>query len=210
MERRFTDRRDAGRRLGELLVTRDWIRPYVVGLPRGGVIVAAEVARALGATCEVYVAAKLPAPGQPEYAVGATTEDGTTVWGPDADRLLADPGTRAALVEATLAEVRRRVTTYRADRAVPDLTGRDVVCVDDGLATGLTATAAVLGLRTHRPRSLVLAVPVCPAGSARALATHADEVMCLRTPASFGAVGAWYREFRQVTDAEVLAALTRP
>ena len=141
--------------------------------------------------------------------MGATTEDGTTVWGPDADRLLADPGTRAALVEATLGEVRRRVTRYRADRAVPNLTGRDVVCVDDGLATGLTATGGA-GLRTHRPRSLVLAVPVCPAGSARALATHADEVMCLRTPASFGAVGAWYREFRQVTDAEVLAALTRP
>ncbi len=205
--RRFADRSDAGRRLGELLSERAWHDPLVVGLPRGGVVVAVEVARALGCACEAYVAGKLPAPGHQEYALGPVSEDGDVLWGADATTLLPSPDARDDLVAATLTEVRRRVEAYRRGRPLPDLARRNVLCVDDGLATGLTARAAVAGLRGHGPASVVVAVPVAVPSAADDLAEYADEVVAVLTPSRFSAVGAWYRDFRQVTDAEVRAAL---
>ncbi len=204
--RRFVDRSDAGRRLGELLRARTWCDPLVVGLPRGGVLVAVEVARVLGCACEPYVAAKLPAPGHEEYALGAVDEDGDVLWGDDAAALRLSASARDALVARTRQEVRRRVAAYRG-RPLPDLAGRDVICVDDGLATGLTARAAAVGLRGHGPATVVVAVPVAAASSADDLAGYADEVVAVLTPPRFSAVGSWYRDFRQVTDAEVRAAL---
>lgn len=207
VSRRFADRADAGRQLAEGLAARSWVRPAVVGLPRGGVVVAAPVATALGCLLTTYVAAKLGAPGREEYALGAVGEDGDAVWSAAADDLLPDPRDRDRLLGRQLAEVRRRVAVYRDGRPLPNLTDRDVLCVDDGVATGMTTRAALLGLRRHAPRRLLLAVPVAAPQAVRDLDALADEVVCLLAPDSFTAVGTWYRDFTQVTDDEVLAAL---
>lgn len=206
--RRFVDRADAGRRLAEVLLRRQWEQPLVVALPRGGVVVAAPVAAALGCPLIVYVAGKIGAPGHEEYAIGAVTEDGDAVWSAVASAVVPDPDERRRRREDRLAEVRRRVLAYRGGEALPDLAGRDVLCVDDGIATGLTTRAALLGLRGHRPGRLVLAVPVAPPRAVAELAEVADEVVCLLSPPAFTAVGTWYRDFTQTTDTEVLAALS--
>jgi putative phosphoribosyl transferase len=169
-----------------------------------------EVARGLGATLEVFVSRKVGAPRQPELGIGAVAEGGTVVA--DGDALVALGIDRArfdALAEGTADEVRRRVERYRQGRPLPDLRDRDVVVVDDGLATGVTAEAALRDLRPRRPRRLVLAAPVCAADTARRLGALADGVVCVLSPDGFGAVGRWYECFDQTTDAEVLDLLAR-
>lgn len=206
---RFHDRRDAGRHLAEVVAELDLVDPVVLALPRGGLPVAAEVADVLGAALEVFVARKVGAPGHPEYGIGAVAEGSERIVLSDQAhvfRLSDEQLERMAAVE--LAEVERRVRTYRGDRQLEDVAGRDVVLVDDGLATGVTAEAALQALAQRQPGRLVLAVPVCARQSAERLGQLA-EVVCVRQPEDFRAVGLWYDDFGQTTDAEVIDTLER-
>ena len=208
MPRRFADRRDAGRRLAERLAPLAGEAPIVVALPRGGVPVAREVATALGAPLEILAVRKLGAPHNPEYGIGAVAEDGTRVIDAGAVAALGiDGGTLDALIARETAELRRRVDAYRGDRPALDLEGRTAIVVDDGVATGVPDTAALRAVRARRPARAVLAVPVCPPDSAARLSEEADEVICLAMPPLLYGVGQWYRDFSQVTDEEVVAAL---
>jgi predicted phosphoribosyltransferase len=194
------------RHIGHLGVER---RPLVLALPRGGVPVAARVAETIGGDLDLIVARKVTPPGRPEYGVGALAEDGPPVF--DADALHELGLTEADLageVERERAELRRRVHDYRGDRPVPDPAGRVVVLVDDGVATGVTARAALRWLRERPAQSLVLAAPVCSRAANHALAADADVVICLESPARFLAVGHWYTDFTQLSDADVRDALS--
>lgn len=208
----FHDRRQAGRALAAALLERqragDLPDPVILGLPRGGLPVALEVAETLGAPLEALVARKIGAPGEPELAIGALAGDAPPLWDPDALRWLgATPEQLAPLADQERRELRRRESLYREDRPVPELAGRTAVVVDDGLATGLTARAAARSVRDHHPARLVVAVPVGSQEAVQALAEEADEVVCLRQPHAFGSVGRWYEEFEQLTDDEVLELL---
>ncbi len=204
----FDDRRDAGRRLGERLLPLADDDPVVVGLPRGGVPVAEEVAKALGAPLEILSVRKLGAPHNPEYGIGAIAEDGTRVFDPEALAVLGiDNRTLESIVDRETVELRRRVAAYRGDRAAIPLERRTVIVVDDGVATGVTDTAALRAIRRRWPRRLVLAVPVCPPDSLARLRGEADDIVCLAVPARLRGVGQWYRDFSQVSDREVVAAL---
>lgn len=206
--RPFRDRAHAGEVLAERLRATGLAHPVVLAVPRGGVPVAAPVADAAAAPLEVFVARKLGLPGHPEYGVGAIAEGGD----PLIDHgLLSRTGRSAddmaAVVEQEREELRRRVEQYRGGRPLPDLAGRRVLLVDDGVATGVTARAALQALRRHRPARLVLAAPVCSPDSVRALADDADQVVCVLEPEALGAVGAWYERFDQTSDREVLELL---
>lgn len=204
---RFDDRRDAGRRLGERLVGAHLEAPVVLGLPRGGVPVAAEVAAALQAPLDVLVARKVGAPLQPELGIGAIAEGlDRVVLNPEAGGLV-DAAQLAGLVAREQAELERRVQRYRGGRPLTSLEGHDVVVVDDGLATGVTAEAALLAVRRTTPARLWLAAPVCAPATVERLRDRADAVVCVLCPAGLGAIGAWYEDFTQTTDEEVVAAL---
>jgi predicted phosphoribosyltransferase len=204
----FGDRGEAGRRLGKRLGERAWSDPVVLGLARGGVPVAAEVARALHAPLEVLVSRKIGAPGHPEFGVGAVTSDGVPTYDDLTLRALGlTPEDLRATYEYERAEAARREHRYRAGREFPALRGRDVLVIDDGLATGVTARAAIRSLRAAEPRRVVFAAPVCAPDSAAALGDTADEVICLSAPPHFQAVGNWYRDFSQTSDDEVIALL---
>jgi predicted phosphoribosyltransferase len=208
---RFRDRRDAGRRLAARLLPLAGERPVVVGLPRGGVPVAGEVAAALGAPLEILAVRKLGAPHNPEYGIGAIAEDGTRVFDAEALAVLGiNGGVLESIVARETAELRRRVAAYRGDRPAMELRDRTVVVVDDGVATGVTDTAALRAIRRRDPRRLVLAVPVCAPDSSSRLREEADEVVCLAEPPLLYGVGQWYRDFSQVSDQEVIAALGPP
>ncbi|MPY80674.1 MAG: phosphoribosyltransferase [Actinophytocola sp.] len=205
----FIDRAEAGTKLAAELARREWTDPVVLALPRGGLPVAAEVADALGAPLDVVVARKIGAPDQPELAVGAVTADGVYLLD---DATLTALGLRrpdvAGQLNAATAEARRRQDRFGAADP-PPLSGRDVIIVDDGLATGMTALAAVHTVREHNPRSVCLAVPVGSAAAVRRLEAAADAVVCLSQPPRFTAVGQWYHDFRQITDAEVDSLVAR-
>lgn len=205
---RFRDRTDAGRQLAERLLAEQPSEPLVLALPRGGVPVAAPVAVALEAPLLPYVARKVGAPGQPEYGIGAIAEGSPeALWTGAADQLGISPEQLQALADEEREELSRRIDLYRDGAALPPLRGRDVILVDDGLATGVTAEAALRALRRLGPRRLVLAVPVGAPDSTDRLRQVADAVVCLATPEGFGAVGQWYESFGQTSDAEVLAIL---
>jgi putative phosphoribosyl transferase len=172
--------------------------------------VALEVARELDAPLEVFVARKIGAPGQPELGIGAVAEGGGLVVDRSAVRALGlSSEAFDRLVDVELREVDRRVQRYRGTRQLPDLEGRDIVLVDDGLATGVTAEAALRSLRSRDPHRLVLAVPVCPPETAERMRQVADEVVCVDAPASFHAVGQFYERFDQTSDEDVLDLLAR-
>ncbi len=216
----FADRRMAGRqlaqRLREVLARADHALgdaaggPLVLALPRGVVAVAREVADALAMPVDVLVTRKIGHPFQPELGVGAIAEGGEPVYD---ELLLSKLGlTRAALLpvaERERAELHRRVRVYRGDRPPPDVAGRPVILVDDGLATGVTARAALGSLRARSAGRTVLAVPVAAPASMAALSGDADDLIALATPATFKAVGEWYTSFRQLTDSDVLELLGR-
>lgn len=179
-------------------------RPLVLALPRGGVPVAARVAAAVGGDLDLVVARKIGAPGQPELGVGAIAEDGEPVF--DHELLAAlglEPRDLSDAVAAERRELTRRIRVYRGDRPAVDVTDRLAIVVDDGVATGVTARAALRWLRSRRAHSLVLAAPVCSREADHSLAADADLVICLERPARFGAVGRFYEDFAQLTDADV-------
>jgi len=205
---RFADRGDAGRHLAARLLPLAVEDPIVIGLPRGGVPVAEQVAAALGAPLEILVVRKLGAPHNPEYGIGAIAEGGTRVFDPEALAVLGiDGGELDSIVARETVELRRRVTAYRGGRPLPPLRGRTVLVVDDGVATGVTDTAALRAIRRLDARRVVLAVPVCAPDSAARLREEADELICLSEPPLLYGVGQWYRDFSQVSDGEVIAAL---
>jgi predicted phosphoribosyltransferase len=203
----FADRDEAGRRLAAELPALD--RPIVLALPRGGVPVAAAVSRALGAPLDVFVVRKLGAPGQPELAMGAVASGGVRILNDDV--LQRGHVSAAVLAEVTAREraaVESRERAYRGDRPPPDLTGRDVVLVDDGLATGATMRAAVAAVHALGPKRVLVAVPVAPSETLAAFAHDGLETACLHAPEDFVSVGSWYREFEQVTDDEVIRLIS--
>jgi putative phosphoribosyl transferase len=205
---RFKDRRDAGRRLAALLERYRAERPVVIALPRGGVPVAVEVARALGAPLDVAVVRKIGAPRNAEYAIGAVAEGGVHVLGQrrgrSADLTAAELG---ALIMRAERELDQRLQRYRGARQPIELAGRTVIVVDDGLATGRSALAAVRSLRKRGAARLILAAPVASPEAARLLGDAADEVVCAEIPPDLWAVGAWYADFRPTTDEEVARLL---
>jgi putative phosphoribosyl transferase len=213
----FPDRRGAGRALAAALRHRftgpdghlTLLHPLVLALPRGGVAVAAEVARDLGAPLDVLVTRKIGYPLQPELGVGALAEGGDPVYD---KTILAELGIAEAqlaeVVARERAELRRRVTVYRGGRPPPQVRGKSVILTDDGLATGVTARAALRALRAAGAARTVLAVPVGSPTSVAALAPEADDIVTLALPRGFHAVGEWYSSFGQLTDADVLALLS--
>ena len=210
----FADRVEAGRRLGMELVRRlPQVRdedPLVLAIPRGGVPVGYEVARAIDAPLDLFIARKLGAPGHEELGIGAVAPGGTRFL--DADAIRALNVSDAYIEEVTrkeLAELERRLRRFRGDRPPPRIEGRSVVLVDDGLATGVTALASLAALKLQHPRRLVFAAPVCSPEGAQAVARHADDVVCVATPDRFFGVGAWYHDFTQTTDEEVEELLVR-
>ena len=206
----FTDRVDAGRHLAARLSYLRGQPAVVLGLPRGGVPVAAEVAAALGAPQDVIVVRKLGVPQQPELGMGAVGEDGARVINADVVRLAGVSAQALAGVEAReRAEVDRRARQYRGGRARLQLGGQTAVVVDDGIATGSTARAACQIARAHGARRVVLAVPVAPRGWEARLAGAADDLACVATPDPFFAIGEFYDDFSQTTDVEVAACLER-
>ena len=204
----FVDRHDAGRRLAPRLAHLVGEHPIVVALPRGGVPVGFEVARALGAPLDVLAVRKLGAPGNPEFGVGAIAEDGTAVLDSQAARRVGmTEELLGEVVEREVRELRRRVERYRDGRAPLEVRGRTVIIVDDGLATGLTDLAAVRAMRARGAGRIVVAVPVGARESVELVGAEADEVVCHTIPRELFGVGRWYEDFSPVSDAEVLALL---
>jgi putative phosphoribosyl transferase len=199
----FEDRKEAGKRLAEALQGRLPDDALVLAVPRGGVVVAAEVARALSLELDLVVVRKIGAPGNPEYAIGAVDEDGNVIAG----RWGADSGDMRQAAEAERGEIARRLAAYRGDRPRPRIAGRTVVVVDDGIATGMTLLAAVESLRRRGAARIVVAAPVAAPSAAHDIARSADEAVILETPPGFYAVGQFYRFFDQTSDAEVVALL---
>ncbi|MFG1707813.1 alpha/beta family hydrolase [Nonomuraea sp. M3C6] len=206
----FTDRTDAGRRLSVRLQHLRDQDIVVLGLPRGGVVVAFEVAQALGASLDVILVRKLGVPIQPELGFGAIGEEGVRVINPDIIRLAhVSDEDMARVEERESAVLQRRAEQIRAGRSKVPLTGRTAVIVDDGIATGSTARAACQVARAQGAARIVLATPVCPPDAAERLRADADEVICLDTPADLGGIGMWYEDFRQVDDEQVADLLRR-
>jgi putative phosphoribosyl transferase len=207
----FRDREEAGRALGDA-IARIGIGsgqpPVVFGIPRGGVLVAAGVQAVVGGTLDVVVAAKVRAPLQPELGLGAAGPGGTLYLD---EELLEELGVPEAYLSQELRsraeEIERRTALYRGDRPPPDVAGRQAVVVDDGIATGGTAVAALRWVRGLHPAKLVLAAPVAPQGAEHRLAAEADRIVFLAQPDPFVAVGRWYRSFDEVTDEMVRQAL---
>ncbi|MDH3247502.1 MAG: phosphoribosyltransferase [Acidimicrobiia bacterium] len=204
----FADRVDAGRQLAKIVRHLRSPDTVVLGLPRGGVPVAAEVARALDAPLNVIVVRKLGVPGHEELAMGAIGEDGVKVLHADViEPLGITPDEIRAVERRESAELERRVEAFRGGAAAPDIAGRQVVVVDDGIATGSTIRAACQVVRAKGAARVVIAVPVAPSGWERRMSDVADELICVSSPRRFGAIGAFYRDFRQTTDDEVTSLL---
>ena len=205
----FRDRADAGRalarRLGAYANRPDVL---VLALPRGGVPVAYEVARALHASLDVFLVRKLGVPGQEELAMGAIASGGVRVLNEDVVSVLQIPDEVIdSVAEAQWCELQRRERAYRDDRPLPLVHGRTVILIDDGLATGSTMRAAVAALRRRGPARIVVAVPVAAASTCEEFQDEVDELVCAQTPEPFYAVGSWYEDFTQTSDTEVHALL---
>ena len=211
-ERMFRDRTDAGRRLAAELVRFKGEDPVVLALPRGGVPVGFEIARALDAPMDLVMVRKIGAPMQPELAVGAVVDGSRpeTVVNPDVVDALGIPVSYIEQEGARqLAEIERRRGLYLAGRDRIDVAGRTAIVVDDGIATGATVEAALRATRRAGPRRLVLAAPVAPPDTLQRLRPEVDEIVCLATPRFFGAISVYYGDFRQLSDDDVIDLLRR-
>ena len=208
---RFRDRAEAGRLLAELL--RDYAGGddgLVLALPRGGVPVGYEVAKALGVPLDVFVVRKLGVPGHEEFAMGAIASGGLAVLNRDAiQQLRIGEAEVPRAIAAEMRELQRREAAYRGDRDPPELEGKTVILVDDGLATGSTMRAAALAVRQRNPARIVVAVPVAAAETCDEFRDVVDEVICGAMPRPFQAVGLWYEDFSQTSDEEVRELLER-
>ena len=209
---RFRNRTDAGRKLAALLVRYKGQRPLVLALPRGGVPVAAQVAEALDAPLDLILVRKIGAPQQPEIALGAVVDGGQpiVVHNRDVERAArTTPVEFNAICNRELAEIERRRRSLLGNRAPLSPTGRTAIVVDDGIATGATMRAALRATRMRNPKQLVLAVPVAPARVMADLQSEVDDVVCLTDLDPFGAVGYFYDDFHQLSDADVIDVLKR-
>ena len=208
----FSDRRDAGRQLAEILLLRNYENPVVLALPRGGVPVGYEIALALAAPLDLALVRKIGAPQHEELAIGAIADGEQPEWVAD-PQLIRHLGVTDSYLDqakaAALREIERRRRAYYGDRSPADIVGRTAIVVDDGIATGATMRAALLSVRRRKPARLVLAVPVAPDDTLRRLRRDVDEVVCLDTPADFYAVGQFYDDFPQLRDEEVTALLAQ-
>jgi putative phosphoribosyl transferase len=211
MPSRFTDRADAGRRLATALSAYAGRADVIVlALPRGGVPVAFEVARALNVPLDVFIVRKLGVPGHEEFAMGAIASGGARLVDEAIVRQLGISDREIqAVAEAEQRELERRERQYRGDRPLPDVAGRTAILVDDGLATGASMRVAVAALREEHPARIVVAVPIAPPETCDVLRREADDVVCAVTPEPFYAVGIWYADFTQTTDEEVHELLER-
>ncbi len=208
----FKDRSDAGRKLAKALAAYKNQHPVILALPRGGVPVAAEVATALHAPLDLVLVRKIGLPIQPELAMGAVVDGGAPiiVRNEDVIRLAGIDETEfKAICDSELAEIERRRQRYLGSRERSDVAGRTAIVIDDGIATGATTRAALRATRMRNPKKLMLAVPVAPTDSLVALRSDADEVVCLEDYEFFGAIGAYYANFNQVADEEVIEMLKR-
>jgi putative phosphoribosyl transferase len=211
LDARFRDRADAGKQLAEKLSKYSARGDVIVlALPRGGVPVAYEVAKALNAPLDVFLVRKIGLPSHEEFAMGAIASGGTVLINDEVTRTY---GVSQQHVDAAIArersELERREREYRGPRKLPDLRGRTVILVDDGLATGASMRAAAAAVRALGPARIVVAVPIAPAETCEVLREEADEVVCALTPEPFYAVGLWYQDFAQMTDSEVTELLER-
>lgn len=205
---RFANRRQAGKQLARMLVSYADTETVVLALPRGGVPVGFAVAKALCLPLDVLIVRKLGVPGYEELAMGAIASGGFRILQPATIQLLkVPPHVVDATAERELCEIERREKRYRAGRPVHDMTGRAVILIDDGLATGSTMRVAVHAVREHQPSRVVVAVPVAAPEACEKLGRDVDDIVCLLTPAVFYAVGAWYDEFEQTSDDEVITLL---
>ncbi len=207
----FLNRSEAGRALAQALMHHAGRGDVLVlALPRGGVPVAFEVANALNVPLDLMLVRKLGTPGQPELAMGAIAQNGVRVMNPELVSMLRISEDAIAVAERReRKELERRQRVYRGKRLPPDLHGKRVILIDDGLATGATMRSAIKAVRTQAPAMVVVAVPMAPEDTVAALKREADEVVCLATPEPFVAVGRWYLEFPQTSDAEVKDLLAR-
>ena len=208
----FIDRIDAGRQLAKALARYKVQRPVVLALPRGGVPIAAEVATALDAPLDLILVRKIGVPFQPELAMGAVVDgaEPVIVRNEEVIELCGVSETDFnAIRDEQLAEIERRRKLYLGDRPHPQLSGRTVIVVDDGIATGATTRAALRAIRMRKPSKLVLGVPVAPTETLKKLREEADDTVCLEDYEEFGAIGLFYSDFRQVSDTEVIEILAR-
>ena len=204
----FSDRVDAGKRLAAALTDFKGKNAVVLAIPRGGVVVAYEIANALNLPLDVIIPRKIGAPDNPELAIGAMTEDGTIIID---RRLVAYLGVNESYIEQESEkqkhEIERRLKIYRSKRTYPNLKGKDVIIVDDGIATGSTMKAALASVKNRGAKTVTVAVPVGPPDTIRELEKQADRVLCLYTPEYFAAIGQFYRDFEQTSDKEVTELL---
>jgi predicted phosphoribosyltransferase len=208
----FRDRADAGRRLAEALARYKDQHPIVLALPRGGVPVAAEVARILDAPVDLILVRKIGVPYQPELAMGAVVDgpEPLVVRNEDIIKIAGVSETEFGRIrDRELAEIQRRRSRYLGDRPHPEFDGQVVIVIDDGVATGATTRAALRAVRARNPKRLILAVPVAPTDSLQELSDEADDIVCLEDYESFMAIGVYYSDFRQVSDEEVTEILAR-
>lgn len=204
----FRDRVEAGKRLASALADFAGKDAIVLAIPRGGVVVGFEVARVLDVPLDVIIPRKIGAPDNPELAIGAMTEDGTIILDESLVKYLRVPEDYVhGESERQKLEIERRLKLYRGDVAYPSLKNRDVIIVDDGIATGSTMKAALASIRKRGAKIIVVAIPVGPPSTIRELEKEADRVVCLYTPESFYAIGQFYEDFAQTTDEEVISLL---
>jgi predicted phosphoribosyltransferase len=206
---RFSNRTEAGKQLVSALKKTDK-NAVVLAVPRGGVVVGFEIANTLNLPLDVIITKKIGAPANPELAIGAVAEDGSYLLDEKLVRMLGVPQTYIAMeVERQKAEIKRRLKSYRGNTPTVEIVGRDVILVDDGVATGATLKAALRSLRNRGAKSVTVAVPVGPAETISELESEADRVVCLLMPDPFYAIGEFYEDFDQTTDGEVIELLNR-
>ncbi|MEW6446931.1 MAG: phosphoribosyltransferase [Bacillota bacterium] len=204
----FKDRVDAGRRLAERLAGKEYPQGLVLAIPRGGVVVGAQIARALSLPLEIIIPRKIGAPYNPELAIGAVTQDGTAIFNEELLRHFSlTQAAKEKLVADAVAEINRRMCLYRGDKPLLSWHRRTIILTDDGIATGFTVMAALRSLRKSEPERIILAVPVAPPEALENLRSEVDELICLLVPEIFMAVGQFYHYFDQTSDQEVVSLL---
>jgi putative phosphoribosyl transferase len=205
----FLDRTDAGRQLGEALKGYAAFKPIILALPRGGVPIGFEVAKALNAPLDVLVVRKIGAPWNPEFGVGAIAPGVQIFDQPTLNELGLTPSDLKDIIYEEQVELNRRMHAYRGNTDLPNISGKVVILIDDGLATGITTRAAIEAIKKLKPSQVILAVPVGPADTVELLRKLVDHLICLEIPSHFYAVGSFYQNFSQVSDTEVLNLLKK-